>query len=144
MKIVLQRVSSAKVEVDDKTVGEIKTGFLVLFGAAKGDTKQDADRLAKKVCNLRIFEDENERINKSLSDVGGELLVISQFTLCADCSHGNRPSFFEAMAPDEASDLYDYFCEQCKTYNLNVEKGVFGATMKVSLVNEGPFTITLE
>ena len=94
MKIVLQRVSSAKVEVNNQVVGEIDNGFLVLFGAGVGDTKADAERLAKKMCNLRIFEDENERINKSLTDVGGSLLVISQFTLCADCSHGNRPSFF--------------------------------------------------
>ena len=144
MKIVLQRVSSASVSVNGETVGSIDRGFLVLFGAAKGDSKEDADRLAKKVCNLRIFEDENERINKSLNDVGGSLLVISQFTLCADCSHGNRPSFFEAMAPDEASELYDYFCEQCKAYIPKVEKGIFGETMRVELVNEGPFTITLD
>lgn len=144
MKIVIQRVSSASVEVNGETVGAINKGFLVLFGAAEGDTKADADRLAKKVCNLRIFEDENERINKSLSDVDGSLLVISQFTLCADCSHGNRPSFFGAMEPKQASELYDYFCEQCKTYIPNVQKGIFGEVMKVSLVNEGPFTITLE
>lgn len=144
MKIVIQRVSSASVDVENKTVGAINKGFLVLFGAAEGDTKADADRLSKKVCNLRIFEDENEKINKSLNDVGGELLVISQFTLCADCSHGNRPSFFEAMAPDEASDLYDYFCEQCKQYIAKVEKGIFGAKMEVKLVNDGPFTIVLE
>ncbi len=144
MKIVIQRVSSASVDVENKTVGAINKGFLVLFGAAEGDTKADADRLSKKVCNLRIFEDENEKINKSLNDVGGELLVISQFTLCADCSHGNRPSFFEAMAPDEASDLYDYFCEQCKQYTAKVEKGIFGAKMEVKLVNDGPFTIVLE
>ncbi len=144
MKIVVQRVLSASVDVDNKTVGAVDKGFLVFFGAAKGDTKDDADRLAKKVCNLRIFEDENERINKSLGDVGGGLLVISQFTLCADCSHGNRPSFFEAMAPDDASDLYDYFCEQCKNYVEKVEKGIFGAKMEVKLVNDGPFTIVLE
>ena len=144
MKIVLQRVSSAKVEVAENTVGSIKTGFLVLFGAGENDTKADADRLAKKVCALRIFEDENEKINRSLSDVNGSLLVISQFTLYADCSHGNRPSFMNAMKPDEASELYDYFCEQCKKYVPIVEKGIFGEDMKVSLVNEGPFTITLE
>lgn len=144
MKIVLQRVSSAKVEVAENTVGSIKTGFLVLFGAGENDTKADADRLAKKVCALRIFEDENGKINRSLSDVNGSLLVISQFTLYADCSHGNRPSFMNAMKPDEASELYDYFCEQCKKYVPIVEKGIFGEDMKVSLVNEGPFTITLE
>lgn len=144
MKIVLQRVSSAKVDVEGKTVGEIDRGYLVLFGAHKDDTKADADRLAKKVCNLRIFEDENEKINKSLKDVEGSLLIISQFTLCADCSHGNRPSFIEAMPPSEASELYDYFCEQCASYGFKVEKGIFGADMKVSLVNDGPFTIVLE
>lgn len=144
MKIVLQRVSSAKVEVAENTVGSIKTGFLVLFGAGENDTKADADRLAKKVCALRIFEDENGKINRSLSDVNGSLLVISQFTLYADCSHGNRPSFMNAMKPDEAIELYDYFCEQCKKYVPIVEKGIFGEDMKVSLVNEGPFTITLE
>ena len=144
MKIVLQRVSSAKVEVAENTVGSIKTGFLVLFGAGENDTKADADRLAKKLCALRIFEDENGKINRSLSDVNGSLLVISQFTLYADCSHGNRPSFMNAMKPDEASELYDYFCEQCKKYVPIVEKGIFGEDMKVSLVNEGPFTITLE
>ena len=144
MKIVLQRVSSAKVEVAENTVGSIKTGFLVLFGAGENDTKADADRLAKKVCALRIVEDENGKINRSLSDVNGSLLVISQFTLYADCSHGNRPSFMNAMKPDEAIELYDYFCEQCKKYVPIVEKGIFGEDMKVSLVNEGPFTITLE
>ena len=144
MKIVLQRVSSAKVEVNNQVVGEIDKGFLVLFGAGIGDTKADADRLAKKMCNLRIFEDENGKINKSLNDVGGSLLIISQFTLYADCSHGNRPSFLNAMPPKEASELYDYFCEQCKQYIKKVEKGIFGESMKVSLVNEGPFTITLE
>lgn len=144
MRIILQRVSSASVEVDGKTVGSIDNGFLVLFGAGKGDTKDDADRLSKKLCNLRIFEDENGKINKSLNDVGGSLLIISQFTLYADCSHGNRPSFLEAMPPKEASELYDYFCEQCRQYVPNVQKGIFGESMKVSLVNEGPFTITLE
>ncbi len=144
MKIVIQRVSSAKVDVDGKTVGKIDKGYLVLFGAAKGDTKEDTDRLSKKICNLRIFEDENEKINKSLSDVGGSLLIISQFTLCADCSHGNRPSFINAMPPSEASELYDYFCEQCASNGFKVEKGIFGADMKVSLLNDGPFTIVLE
>lgn len=144
MKLVIQRVSSASVEVENNCVGKIDKGFLVLFGAQNGDTRQEADRLAKKLCNLRIFEDENGKINKSLGDVDGELLIISQFTLCADCSHGNRPSFFEAMPPDDASQLYDYFCERCREFIPTVEKGVFGAKMTVSLVNEGPFTITLE
>ncbi len=144
MKVIVQRVSNAHVDVDGQTVGEIGKGFLVLFGAQKGDTFADADRLAKKVCMLRIFEDNNEKINLSLSDVGGELLVISQFTLLADTSHGNRPSFFEAMPPQQAEEMYEYFCEQCKKYVPKVEKGVFGASMQVSLVNSGPFTITLE
>ena len=144
MKVIVQRVSSSSVEVEGKVVGQIDKGFLVLFGAAKGDTFADADRLAKKVCMLRIFEDENEKINLSLADVGGELLVISQFTLLADTSHGNRPSFFEAMPPKEAEEMYDYFCKQCQKYVEKVEKGIFGASMQVSLVNSGPFTITLE
>ena len=144
MKIVLQRVSSAKVEVAENTVGSIKTGFLVLFGAGENDTKADADRLAKKVCALRIFEDENGKINRSLSDVNGSLLVISQFTLYADCSHGNRPSFINAGSPDYANELYNYIIEECKKEVPVVEKGEFGADMKVSLCNDGPFTIVLD
>ncbi len=144
MKVIVQRVSHAHVDVDSQTVGKIEKGFLVLFGAQKGDTFADATRLAKKVCMLRIFEDENEKINLSLADVGGELLVISQFTLLADTSHGNRPSFFEAMPPKEAEEMYEFFCKECQNYVSNVQKGVFGASMQVSLVNSGPFTITLE
>lgn len=144
MKVIVQRVSHAHVDVDSQTVGQIEKGFLVLFGAQKGDTFADATRLAKKVCMLRIFEDENEKINLSLADVGGELLVISQFTLLADTSHGNRPSFFEAMPPKEAEEMYEFFCKECQNYVSNVQKGVFGASMQVSLVNSGPFTITLE
>lgn len=144
MKVIVQRVSHAHVDVDAQTVGKIEKGFLVLFGAQKGDTFADATRLAKKVCMLRIFEDENEKINLSLADVGGELLVISQFTLLADTSHGNRPSFFEAMPPKEAEEMYEFFCKECQNYVSNVQKGVFGASMQVSLVNSGPFTITLE
>ena len=144
MKVIVQRVNNAHVDVDAQTVGKIEKGFLVLFGAQKGDTFADATRLAKKVCMLRIFEDENEKINLSLADVGGELLVISQFTLLADTSHGNRPSFFEAMPPKEAEEMYEFFCKECQNYVSNVQKGVFGASMQVSLVNSGPFTITLE
>ena len=144
MKVIVQRVSHAHVDVDSQTVGKIEKGFLVLCGAQKGDTFADATRLAKKVCMLRIFEDENEKINLSLADVGGELLVISQFTLLADTSHGNRPSFFEAMPPKEAEEMYEFFCKECQNYVSNVQKGVFGASMQVSLVNSGPFTITLE
>ena len=144
MKVIVQRVSHAHVDVDSQTVGKIEKGFLVLFGAQKGDTFADATRLAKKVCTFRIFEDENEKINLSLADVGGELLVISQFTLLADTSHGNRPSFFEAMPPKEAEEMYEFFCKECQNYVSNVQKGVFGASMQVSLVNSGPFTITLE
>lgn len=144
MKVIVQRVNNAHVDVDGQTVGKISKGFLVLFGAQKGDTFADATRLAKKVCMLRIFEDENEKINLSLADVGGELLVISQFTLLADTSHGNRPSFFEAMPPKEAEEMYEFFCKECESYVSNVQKGVFGASMQVSLVNSGPFTITLE
>ena len=144
MKLVVQRVKNAKVDVDDKTVGEIGTGFLVLAGITHTDTKETADYLAKKLCNLRIFEDENEKMNLALKDVGGELLIISQFTLYADCTGGNRPSFVNAAKPDMANELYEYFCKQCEKYDIKVEKGIFGADMKVSLLNDGPVTIILE
>ena len=145
MKAVIQRVNYARVKVDGETVGEIEKGFLILFGAAEGDTKEDADKLASKITGLRIFSDENDKINLSLKDVGGDILCVSQFTLCADCRKGNRPSFIGAMAPDEADMLYKYFCEKCSELaGCKVERGVFGADMKVSLENDGPFTIVLE
>ena len=144
MKLVVQRVKNAKVEVEGKTVGSINQGFLVLLGVTHTDTKAEADYLVKKLCNLRVFEDENGKMNLGLKDVGGELLIVSQFTLYADCSQGNRPSFINAAKPDIANELYEYFCEKCKEQNIKVEKGIFGADMKVSLLNDGPVTIILE
>lgn len=144
MKLVIQRVSEAKVEVDNKVVGEIGKGFLVLFGAGEDDTKEQADFLAEKLSNLRIFEDENEKMNLSIKDIDGELLIVSQFTLYADCKKGNRPSFVKAAKPDIANELYEYFMEQCKKNVKKVERGIFGAHMKVSLLNDGPVTIILE
>ena len=144
MKLVVQRVNSAKVEVNGKIVGAITKGFLVLLGVTHNDTKEIADYLVKKLCNLRVFEDENGKMNLSLKDVNGELLIVSQFTLYADCRSGNRPSFINAAKPDIANELYEYFCEKCKENNLKVQKGIFGADMKVSLLNDGPVTIILE
>lgn len=144
MRIVLQRVTSAAVKVDGKVCGKIGTGYIVLLGIGKEDTEEDCRRLADKVMNLRIFSDENDKINLSLSDVDGELLVVSQFTLYADCRKGNRPNFIQAGAPDEAERLYKYFAEYCRSKGKHVETGIFGADMKVELVNDGPFTVILE
>ena len=145
MKIVVQRVKNAKVDVEGKTVGKIDTGFLVLLGVTHEDTEEQADYLAKKLCNLRVFTDENDKMNLSLKDVNGKLLIVSQFTLYADCTGGNRPSFTNAAKPDKAEKLYEYFCNQCKEkYNIEVEKGIFGADMKVELLNDGPVTIVIE
>jgi len=144
MRFLVQRVSSAQVDVDNKTVGKIGKGFLVFVGITHNDTKETADYLINKLVNLRIFEDENEKMNLSLKDVTGELLLVSQFTLYADCSHGNRPAFVDAARPDVAEPLYEYICEECKKRIEKVEKGIFGADMKVSLLNDGPVTIILE
>ena len=145
MKIVVQRVKNAKVDVEGITVGKIDKGFLVLLGVTHNDTEEQADYLAKKLCNLRVFTDENDKMNLSLKDVDGRLLIVSQFTLYADCTGGNRPSFINAAKPDKAEKLYEYFCKQCKEkYNIEVEKGIFGADMKVSLLNDGPVTIIIE
>lgn len=144
MRIVLQRVSSASVTVDGEVTGQIGTGYLVLLGVGQGDTEEDCRRLADKLINLRIFSDENGKINLSLADVGGELLVVSQFTLYADCRKGNRPNFIQAGKPDEAERLYNYFADYCRSKGKHVETGIFGADMKVELVNDGPFTIVLE
>lgn len=144
MKIVVQRVKNAQVEVDKKVVGKIEKGFLVLLGVTHNDTKKEADYLVKKLCNLRVFTDENDKMNLSLKDVNGELLIVSQFTLYADCSGGNRPSFIEAAKPDKANELYEYFCSECEKNDINVEKGIFGADMKVSILNDGPVTIIIE
>ena len=144
MKLLVQRVSSAKVDVDSKTVGKINKGFLVLIGVTHTDTKEIADYLVKKLCNLRVFKDENSKMNLSIKDVDGELLIVSQFTLYADCQHGNRPSFVNSAKPDMANELYEYFVERCRKEFKNVETGIFGADMKVSLLNDGPVTIMLE
>ena len=144
MKLVIQRVKYAKVDVDGETVGGIDRGFLVLLGVTYTDTKETADYLAKKLCNLRVFEDSNGKMNLGLKDVQGQLLIVSQFTLYADCSEGNRPSFINAAKPDVANELYEYFCKRCDEQNIKVEKGIFGADMKVSLLNDGPVTIILE
>ena len=144
MKLIVQRVSHANVVVDNEVVGKIRKGFLVLCGITHTDTKENADFLAKKLCNLRVFEDENEKMNLSIKDVNGELLIISQFTLYADCSGGNRPSFVNAAKPEYANELYEYFLKKCEEYDVHVEKGVFGAHMEVSLLNDGPVTIELE
>ena len=145
MKIVVQRVKNAKVDVEGKTVGKIDTGFLVLLGVTHEDSEEQADYLAKKLCNLRVFTDENDKMNLSLKDVNGKLLIVSQFTLYADCTGGNRPSFTNAAKPDKAEKLYEYFCKQCEEkYNIEVEKGIFGADMKVELLNDGPVTIIME
>ena len=144
MRLVVQRVKKASVKVDEKIVGRIEKGFLVLIGIKKGDTKEQADYLVKRLCNLRIFTDENDKMNLSLKDVNGKLLIVSQFTLYGDCTQGNRPSFIEAAKPKEAIPLYEYFCNQCQLNNIEVQKGIFGADMKVELLNDGPVTIILE
>lgn len=144
MKFVIQRVKNAQVDVDNKTVGKIDNGFLVLIGITHTDTKEIADYLVKKLINLRVFEDENGKMNLSLRDINGSLLLVSQFTLYADCSGGNRPSFTEAAKPDYANELYEYIISECKKKVDKVETGIFGADMKVSLLNDGPVTIILE
>ena len=144
MKLVIQRVKNASVEVEEKVVGKIEKGFLVLIGIKVGDTKEQADYLVKKVCNLRVFTDENDKMNLSLKDVNGEILIVSQFTLYANCKEGNRPSFIEAARPEKANPLYEYFCNKCRENNIHVETGIFGADMKVSLLNDGPVTIIME
>ena len=144
MKVVIQRVKNASVKVDEKIVGQIEKGFLVLVGIKVGDTKEQADYLVKKVCNLRVFEDENGKMNLSLKDVKGKLLIVSQFTLYGNCNEGNRPSFTDAARPEEANPLYEYFCERCAQNGIEVQKGIFGADMKVQLLNDGPVTIIIE
>ena len=145
MRLVVQRVTEANVKVDNNIVGEIKKGFLVLLGIKTTDTKEDADYLVRKLINLRIFSDENDKMNLSLKDVGGELLIISQFTLYGDCKKsGNRPSFTDSAKPDIAIPLYEYFVEQCKKQTPVVQTGIFGADMKVSLLNDGPVTIIID
>ena len=144
MKIVIQRVSDACVKVAGEVVGSIEKGFVILFGVGQGDSEADCTRLAEKISKLRIFEDDAGKTNLSLKDVSGRVLSISQFTLLADCSHGNRPSFINAAPPEQAKKLYELFNSELRARGLDVETGIFGADMKVSLTNDGPFTVILE
>ncbi len=144
MKAVLQRVLSARVEVDGKIVGECGKGLFVLLGVVSGDTEADAQALAKKTCELRIFCDENDKMNLSLDTIGGEMLVVSNFTLGADCTQGRRPSFFGAMEPTQAEYLYGVFVEACRAQGAPVQTGEFGADMKITQLDDGPVTILLD
>ena len=144
MRAVIQRVSRAQVSVDGTVLGKIDRGFLILLGVSGEDSREIAERMADKICRLRIFEDADGKTNCSLADVGGALLVISQFTLYADCRKGNRPSFIKAGAPEMAEALYEHFMERCRTHVAQVEKGRVGADMKVELLNDGPFTLMLD
>lgn len=144
MKFLIQRVSRASVSVDNKITGQIQKGFLVLIGISDEDSKDIADIMIKKMLGLRIFEDENNKTNLSLKDVNGSLLLVSQFTLYADCKKGNRPSFIKAGKPDMANEMYQYIIAKCKEAGFVAECGVFGADMKVELTNDGPFTVMLD
>lgn len=144
MKFVIQRVNHANVKVEGATVGQIKKGFLVLIGVNRTDTHEIADKMIRKLIGMRIFSDENGKTNLSLKDVDGELLLISQFTLYADCKKGNRPSFIDTGAADVANELYEYMISECKKEIPVVERGIFGADMKITLENDGPFTIVLD
>ncbi|MBS1335883.1 MAG: D-tyrosyl-tRNA(Tyr) deacylase [Blautia sp.] len=144
MKFVIQRVSHASVMVDQNIIGSIGKGFLILIGIGKEDSTKEADALIRKMCNLRIFEDGDGKTNLALKDVNGEILLISQFTLYANCRKGNRPSFIEAKNPEEASQLYEYIIAECKKQLPVVQTGSFGADMKVELLNDGPFTVILD
>ena len=144
MKAVIQRVGEAKVEVEGKTVGQIGKGIVVLLGVEKGDEERNADWLAEKICNLRIFEDQAGKMNLSLLETGGEILAVSQFTLAGNCAKGRRPSFDSAAPPQEAKRLYEYFVERLRGLGTKVETGIFQAMMQVSLVNDGPVTFILE
>lgn len=145
MKLVVQRVLNASVEVEGQIIGKIGQGYLVLFGACDSDTEEIADKMLKKLINLRIFRDSEGKTNLSIKDVGGDLLVVSQFTLYADCRKGNRPSFVKAGSPEHANSLYEYFVKHAKEdYDMHVETGEFGADMSVSLLNQGPFTVVLD
>ena len=144
MRYIIQRVTNASCTVDGRVTGEIEKGFLVFIGVSDTDTKENADKMTKKLLGMRIFEDENGKTNLSLKDVNGSLLLISQFTLYADCKKGNRPSFTKAGKPDHANELYEYMIEVCKNEISNVQTGIFGADMKIQLLNDGPFTILLD
>ena len=143
MKLLIQNVQQASVTVDQDVIGQINKGFVVFIGVCDDDNEQIADKMVQKMLNLRIFQDESGKTNLSLSDVAGELLLVSQFTLYADCTRGNRPSFVKAGSPAHAEALYEYIIKKCKETSLNVQTGRFGADMKVSLINDGPFTIML-
>lgn len=144
MRFIVQRVTGASVSVENKVIGQIGAGFLVLVGISGTDTRETADKMVKKLIGLRIFEDENGKTNLNLNSVDGQLLIISQFTLYADCKKGNRPSFVKAGAPDMAEELYQYILKKCREEITVVQEGCFGAAMKVSLENDGPFTIILD
>lgn len=144
MKFVVQRVSQASVEVDGEILGKINRGFMILIGVADSDTEEIADKMIAKMLKLRIFDDAQGKTNLSIDEVSGELLLISQFTLYADCKKGNRPSFFRAGKPDMASDMYDMIIRKCRDLGYKTECGRFGAEMKVSLINDGPFTIVMD
>lgn len=144
MKVVIQRVSEASVKVDGIVVGEINKGFMLLIGIDENDEKTDADWLVQKILNLRVFSDENDKLNLSVKDINGEILCISQFTLIADYKKGNRPSFIKAAKPDKAIPLFEYFKEELSKSDLQIKSGIFGADMKVSLINDGPVTIVMD
>ncbi len=144
MKFVIQRVSQASITINQQVTGKIDKGFLVLIGISSSDTKETADKMIRKMLGLRIFEDAEGKTNLSLAAVNGQLLLVSQFTLYADCRKGNRPSFMNAGAPDAAEELYEYIIQKCRAENYPVETGIFGADMKISLINDGPFTIILD
>lgn len=144
MKAVIQRVKNASVEIDNELFSSINTGYLVLFGVEKGDTKEQADWICNKISNLRCFPDENGKMNLSIKDVQGEMLIVSQFTLCGDIKKGTRPSFDNAMKPDEANQMYEYFLAKVKEQNIPVKTGVFAAHMEVNLLNDGPVTFIIE
>lgn len=141
MRLVIQRVNHASVTVKEEVIGSIQKGYVVLLGIGEGDTQQMADKYIEKLAKLRIFSDDNDKINLSIQDVGGEVLVISQFTLYADCRKGNRPDFSQAASVDKAQELYEYFLDKCRQVLGSVQHGIFGADMKVDLENDGPFTI---
>ncbi len=143
MKAVIQRVKRASVTINDELYSKINQGILVLYGVEKGDEIENADKIADKISKLRIFEDESGKMNKSVSDISGEILVVSQFTLAGNCSKGTRPSFDKAEAPDKANDMYEYFVSKLKEKGLPVKTGVFGAMMDVELINDGPVTFIL-
>ena len=144
MKVLIQRVKNAGVDIEGAKVSSVKKGVLALVGIEKGDTKEQVEKLAKKVVNLRVFPDENDKMNLSLMDIHGEMLIVSQFTLCGDCKKGTRPSFDRSAPPDIANELYEYFVSQVSSYGIKTGTGKFGAMMEVSLINDGPVTFMLE